>query len=87
MNLSLKLFQSGIMYSLIWVQHVIPDRYVTLIKSQVKFFREDQIELFRPKNTSGRSERQMVVYYNVLNILGDRMAKDQAATITLVELL
>ena len=41
-------------------------------------------ELFRPKNTSGRSERQMVVYYNVLNILGDRMVKDQAATITLV---
>ncbi|MBK8829987.1 MAG: OmpA family protein [Saprospiraceae bacterium] len=62
----------------------IPDRYVTLTKSQVKDFREDQIELFRPKNTSGRSERQMVVYYNVLNILGDRMAKDQAATITLV---
>lgn len=62
----------------------IPDRYVTLTRSQVKDFREDQIELFRPKNVSGRSERQMVVYYNVLNILGDRMVKDPSGTITLV---
>jgi outer membrane protein OmpA-like peptidoglycan-associated protein len=62
----------------------IPDRYVTLTKSQVKDFREDQPDMFKPKNQSGRAERQMVVYYNILNILGDRMVKDQAATITLV---
>ena len=62
----------------------IPDRYVTLTKAQVKDFREDQPDMFRPKNQSGRAERQMVVYYNVLNILGDRMAKDPSATITLV---
>lgn len=62
----------------------IPDRYVTLTKAQVKDFREDELDLFRPKNASGRSERQMVVYYNVLNILGDRMVKDPAGTITLV---
>jgi len=62
----------------------IPDRYVTLTKNQVNDFREDQIDLFRPKNLPGRSERQMVVYYNVLNILGDRMVKDPSATITLV---
>jgi outer membrane protein OmpA-like peptidoglycan-associated protein len=33
---------------------------------------------------SGRSERQMVVYYNILNILGDRMGKDPSITINLV---
>ena len=62
----------------------IPDRYVTLTKAQVKDFREDQPDLFRPKNQSDRSERQMAAYYNILNILGDRMVKDPSTTITLV---
>lgn len=62
----------------------IPDRYVLLRKDQVKDFKEDQPELFRPKNQSGRSERQMVVYYNVINILGDRMGKNPTSTIKLV---
>ena len=62
----------------------IPDRYVMLRKDQVKEFREDNLEVFKPKNLSGRSARQMTVYYNVLNILGDRMIKNPSATITLV---
>jgi outer membrane protein OmpA-like peptidoglycan-associated protein len=62
----------------------IPERYVLLEKNQVKDFKEDQLELFRPKNLSGRSERQMIVYYNVLNILGDRMGKNKNANINLV---
>jgi outer membrane protein OmpA-like peptidoglycan-associated protein len=62
----------------------IPDRYVLLKKDQVKDFREDQLETFTPKRLSGRSDRQMIVYYNVLNILGDRMVKNPSATITLV---
>ncbi|MHC2993422.1 flagellar motor protein MotB, partial [Pontibacter sp. HJ8] len=62
----------------------IPDRYVLLEKNQVKDFKEDQLEVFTPKTLSGRSEREMTVYYNVLNILGDRMGKNPAATITLV---
>ncbi|GGG14381.1 OmpA family protein [Pontibacter amylolyticus] len=62
----------------------IPDRYVLLEKNQVKDFKEDQLEVFTPKTLSGRSEREMTVYYNVLNILGDRMDKNPAATITLV---
>jgi len=62
----------------------IPDRYVLLKKDQVKDFREDQLETFTPKKLSGRSDRQMIVYYNVLNILGDRMVKNPSATITLV---
>jgi outer membrane protein OmpA-like peptidoglycan-associated protein len=62
----------------------IPDRYVLLTKGQVKDFKEDQLESFRPINLSGRSERQMVVYYNILNILGDRLVKNPNTTIKLV---
>ncbi|OYU94805.1 MAG: flagellar motor protein MotB [Bacteroidetes bacterium B1(2017)] len=62
----------------------IPNRYVLLKKDQVKSFKEDQVAINSPNNTSGRSKRQMVVYYNVLNILGDRMGKHPESTITLV---
>jgi outer membrane protein OmpA-like peptidoglycan-associated protein len=49
----------------------------------VKNFKEDQLEVFKPKKLSGRSDRQMTVYYNVLNILGDRMVKNPAAIVRL----
>ena len=61
----------------------IPDRYVLLRKGQVKDFREDQLEVTTPKELTGRSKRQMTVYYNVLNILGDRMVKYPATTVRL----
>jgi len=61
----------------------IADRYVLLNKSQVKDFKEDQLEVFTPKRLSGRSDRQMTVYYNVLNILGDRLGKNPSAVVTL----
>jgi outer membrane protein OmpA-like peptidoglycan-associated protein len=61
----------------------IPDRYVLLTKGQVKDFRADQLEVFAPKKLSGRSDRQMTVYYNVLNILGDRMVRNREATVRL----
>ncbi len=53
----------------------IPDRYVLLTKDQVKDFREDRLEVFTPKRLTGRSDREMTLYYNVLNILGDRMGR------------
>lgn len=63
----------------------IPSRYVLLNKDQVKDFKEDQVQFSTSKTTtSGRSERQMVVYYNVINILGDRMQKNPTSTIKLV---
>jgi outer membrane protein OmpA-like peptidoglycan-associated protein len=62
----------------------IPDRYILLNKDQVKDFKEDQLQSSVPKNLSGRSDRQLVVYYNVLNILGDRMVKNPTTTVTLV---
>lgn len=62
----------------------IPERYVLLRKDQVKDFKEDQLEVWAPKSLSGRSARQMNVYYNVLNIVGDRLNKNPSATINLV---
>ncbi|CAM4165808.1 outer membrane beta-barrel protein [Flavobacterium weaverense] len=62
----------------------IPNRYVTLNKTQAANFKEDQLELFAPKNLADRSKRQMTVYYNVLNILGQRMQQNPSATITLI---
>ena len=61
----------------------IPERYVLLTKEQVKDFKEEQFDMFPPKNMAGRSARQMIVYYNVLNILGDRMGKNLATTVRL----
>ena len=62
----------------------IPDRYVLLSKDQVKYFKEDELVVTAPKNLSGRSGREMIVYYNVLNILGDRMRRNPSTTIMLV---
>jgi outer membrane protein OmpA-like peptidoglycan-associated protein len=62
----------------------IPNRYELLRRDQVKDFKEDQLRVTSPENLSGRSKRQMIVYYNVINILGDRMVKNPEASITLV---
>jgi outer membrane protein OmpA-like peptidoglycan-associated protein len=62
----------------------IPSRYVLLRKDQVKDFKEDQIEVLAPLVQSDRPKREMTVYYNVLNILGDRMGKNPRSTIVLV---
>jgi len=62
----------------------IQDCYVMLKKEQVKDFKEDQLEVFQPKRLSGRSNRQLTAYYNVLNILGDRLQKNPTTTINLV---
>lgn len=62
----------------------IPNRYILLNKNQVSDFKEDQLEVMSPKNLNGRSARQLTVYYNILNILGDRMQKNPNTKITLV---
>jgi outer membrane protein OmpA-like peptidoglycan-associated protein len=61
----------------------IPDRYVLITKDQMKDFKEDRLEVLTPKHLSGRSDRQMTVYYNVLNILGDRMGRNPLAIVRL----
>ena len=62
----------------------IPNRYVLLNTDQVKNFKEENVQLKTSINKSGRSERQMIVYYNILNILRDRMTKYPNTTIKLV---
>jgi len=62
----------------------IPNRYVLLKKNEVAKFKEENVALFTPANLSGRSDRQMTLYYNVLNVLGDRMVKNPTSTIKLV---
>lgn len=61
----------------------LSDRYVLLTKDQVKGFKEDRLETFTPKKLSGRSARQLTVYYNVLNILGERMQSNPSAIVRL----
>lgn len=62
----------------------IPDRYILLNKDEVKNFKEDQLQELEPKKIPGRSERQMIVYHNVLNILGNRISKNPSSTVKLV---
>jgi outer membrane protein OmpA-like peptidoglycan-associated protein len=62
----------------------IPSRYVLIRKDKVKDFKENQLEDFPSMKVSDRSKREMVVYYNVLNILGDRMQKNPKTTVILV---
>ena len=61
----------------------IPNRYVLLKKDQVQNFKEDDLEMSVPADFSGRSGRQMKVYYNVLNILADRMLKHPETSVRL----
>ncbi len=62
----------------------IPSRYVLLKKGQAANFKSEQLRKSDPKDQDGRSKRQMTVYYNILNILGDRMRANPKATVTLI---
>jgi outer membrane protein OmpA-like peptidoglycan-associated protein len=62
----------------------IPGRYVMLSNSEAASFREAQLQEGQPTDlTSGRSARQLAVYHNILNIVGDRLRADGQSTITL----
>ncbi len=63
---------------------IIPDRYVLLSPTNAQTFRESQLQEGQPENLNkGRSSRQMNVYYNILNITGDRMRSNVNTSITL----
>src|SRR5690606_5963321 len=61
----------------------IPSRYVVLTKEQAANFKEEQLQKEQSTNMSRRSASQMNVYYNVLNILGDRLRSNPGASISL----
>jgi outer membrane protein OmpA-like peptidoglycan-associated protein/tetratricopeptide (TPR) repeat protein len=62
----------------------IPEKYVLITKNQVNEFSENQLDMFAPKNLPIRSKEQMKAYYNIINILGDRMVRNPNSKITLV---
>jgi hypothetical protein len=61
----------------------VPNRYVILTKDQAASFKEEQLQEVQPKDMTGRSQRQLAVYHNILNILGDRMRRNPGATVSL----
>lgn len=62
----------------------IPDRYVLLKKDQVKDFKEDNLKQYELMVRAERAKQQLIVYYNMLNILCDRMAKNPETTVKLL---
>lgn len=63
--------------------NTIPDRYVVLTQAQANTFKEEQLQEVQTGTMSGRSARQLNVYHNILNILGDRMRANPGTTISL----
>ena len=61
----------------------IPSRYTLLSQAQASGFAEVQLKDCQ-KDPGTRSSRQMKVYYNVLNIVGDRMRNAPSSTIKLL---
>jgi len=62
----------------------IPNRYVMLSPSQAAAFKEEQLQQSQPDNLSnGRSARQLAVYHNILNIMGDRLRSNPQSSVTL----
>lgn len=61
----------------------IPNRYESLTKAEAAAFEEEQLQEVQPASMTGRSGRQMAVYYNILNIVGDRMTRSPGTKISL----
>jgi len=62
----------------------IPNRYVLLSQPDAVLFKESQLQQGQPNNlNNGRSARQLAVYYNILNIIGDRLRANPQSTIAL----
>lgn len=62
---------------------IIPARYVLLTPAQAVSFKETDLQTAPSANMNVRSESQLNVYYNILNILGDRLRLNPTATIGL----
>jgi outer membrane protein OmpA-like peptidoglycan-associated protein len=61
----------------------IPARYVRLSAEQAAKFREEHLFASAPTLTTGRSRKQLDTYYNILNVIGDRLRRYPNAAITL----
>jgi outer membrane protein OmpA-like peptidoglycan-associated protein len=63
--------------------NAIPARYALLSGTEAGSFREAQLQQEATVSGSGRSERQINVYHNILNILGDRLRSNPSASVSL----
>lgn len=62
----------------------IPGRYILLTPATSATFKETQLQTAQPDNLNkGRAARQLAVYYNILNIVGDRMRNNPSSALTL----
>lgn len=61
----------------------LPGRYTLLSKNQAADFKEAQLQNEVVADGTGRSSRQLSVYYNILNIVGARMKANPEIGITL----
>ncbi len=62
----------------------IPSRYIQLGKDESVSFKESGLQEQQPSNlNNGRSARQLNVYYNILNIMGDRMHNNPNSSVLL----
>ena len=61
----------------------IPSRYASISRERAAEFKEEQLLQPQPDELTGRSRRQMKVYDNILNVLGDRMRRYPQTTVTL----
>lgn len=61
----------------------LPGRYTLLSKNQAADFNEAQLQNEVAADGTGRSSRQLSVYYNILNIVGARMKANPEIGITL----
>ena len=62
----------------------IPDRYILLSSAEAQQFSEEGLKDRVLIDTRRQGSSQMHVYYNILNILGDRMRNNPNTSITLV---
>lgn len=61
----------------------IPSRYILLNNAQATNFKEEQLQKEETENAVGRSFRQLNVYHNILNIVGDRLRANPNSKISL----
>jgi outer membrane protein OmpA-like peptidoglycan-associated protein len=62
----------------------VPSRYALLTPAAASSFKETQLQTAQPNDLNkDRSARQLAVYYNILNIVGDRMRSNPGTSITL----
>jgi outer membrane protein OmpA-like peptidoglycan-associated protein len=61
----------------------VPARYVMLDKGQASSFKETQLQTEQSASQEGRSVRQLNIYHNIMNIMGDRLRQNPGAAITL----